>query len=325
MTPHDDASDRVRATLPKLLAAFAGLYLIWGSTYLAIRFAIETLPPFTMAGVRFTVAGAVLYLWSRHLRGVEAPSRSQWRAAAVVGGLLLLGGNGAVVWAEQFVPSGLVALLVATVPFWMVLLDWVAGGARPTPGLVLGLLAGLGGVALLVTGDEVGGAGPSALLGGLAVLGGAFLWAAGSIYSRSADLPSSLRLGSAMQMLTGGAMLLGVGAILGEWAEVDPAAVSARSALALGYLVVFGSLIAFSAYIWLLRVSTPARVSTYAYVNPVVALVLGWALADEPITPRIVLAAVIILAAVVAISLLGGRRPRRRPSGRLSSSTPTEP
>jgi len=226
------------------------------------------------------------------------------------------------------VPSGLAALLVATVPFWMVLMDWLAGGARPTAGLVFGLLVGLGGVTLLVTGDELGGADPSSLLGGLAVIGGAFLWAWGSIYSRSADLPSSLRLGSAMQMLTGGGMLLGAGALFGEWSEIDPGAISTRSALALAYLVVFGSLIAFSAYVWLLRASTPARVSTYAYVNPVVALILGWALADEPITPRIVVAAASSLAAVVAINLLGGRRPRRRArrgaSGDPSSSPPTE-
>lgn len=304
----------VEGSLLQLSVAFAAVYLIWGSTYLAIRFAIETLPPFTMAGVRFVVAGALLYAWTRRVRGVQAPSGTEWRAGAVVGGLLLLGGNGAVVWAEQWVPSGLAALLIATVPLWMVLLEWLAGGARPTGLVVLGLVQGLIGVGLLVGGRELGVSSPATFIGGLAVLAGSFLWAAGSIYSRRAPLPAAPRMGTAVQMLTGGAMLLVAGLLLGEWATVDVHAISVKSALSLLYLIVFGSLVAFSAYIWLLRATTPARVATYAYVNPVVALVLGWALADEPLSPRTLLAAAVILTAVMIINLRSGGSRRRPPN-----------
>lgn len=294
--------------LPAVLAAYAAVYLIWGSTYLAIRFAIESIPPFLMAGVRFTVAGVVLYAWTRLVRKARRPTRAEWSAAAVVGGLLLLGGNGLVVWAEQWVPSGLAALLVATVPLWMVLMDWWTGGPRPGPGLVFGLLWGLLGVGLLVGAPGVETDRPAQLTGAGAVLLASFLWAAGSIYARGASLPRSPRLGTAMQMLAGGVLLLLAGTALGEWGTLDLSAVTLKSALALAYLIVFGALVAFSAYIWLLRVSTAARVSTYAYVNPVVALFLGWALADEPISARTFLAAFVILTAVMLITVRGGGR-----------------
>ena len=294
-----------------MVLAFAAVYLIWGSTYLGIRVAIRTIPPFTMAGGRQLVAGAVLWLWARAL-GAERPTRRQVRDAAIVGGLLLVCGNGAVVWAEQWVPSGLVALLVGAVPLWMVLLDWVwGGGRRPGPLLVVGLLWGLGGVALLVSGDQIAAAGPRDLAGGVVVLMGGVCWAAGSIYSRRASLPRRPRMGTALQMLWGGILLLALGGVGGEWRDFDPAAVSGASLLAVAYLIVFGSIVAFSTYIWLLRVSTPARVSTYAYVNPVVALFLGWALAGEPLTARTVVAAFVILSAVALISVRS--RPRRPP------------
>ncbi len=301
-----------RPTTTRLVAAFAAVYLIWGSTYLAIRFAIESLPPLSMAGVRFAVAGALLLLWAR-LRGVARPTARQVRDSAVVGALLLLGGNGAVVWAEQWVASGLVALLVATVPLWMVLLDWLwAGSVRPTAGVWFGVAWGLVGVALLVSGESLGGVGGRTLAGSFVVLGGSFSWAAGSIYARSARLPAAPRLATALQMLWGGAFLLAAGGLSGEWSAWDPAATTARSALALAYLVVFGSLVAFAAYVWLLQVSTPARVATYAYVNPVVALLLGWAFAGEPLTLRTLGAAAVILSAVVLLNLAGRRPPLRR-------------
>lgn len=296
----------------RLVAAFAAVYLIWGSTYLAIRFAIETLPPLSMAGARFAVAGALLFLWAR-ARGTPLPDRRQVRDSAVVGALLLLGGNGAVVWAEQWVASGLVALLVATVPLWMVLLDWWwAGSSRPSAGVWFGVAWGLAGVALLVSGDSVGGGGGMALAGGLVVLAGSLSWAAGSIYARTARLPVAPRLATALQMLWGGAFLLAAGGLAGEWTAWHPADTSLRSLLALVYLVVFGSLVAFAAYVWLLQVSTPARVATYAYVNPVVALVLGWALAGEPLTARTLVAAAVILSAVVLLNVAGRRPPLRR-------------
>jgi drug/metabolite transporter (DMT)-like permease len=282
------------------------LYLIWGSTYLAIRFAIETLPPLLMAGSRFVIAGGILYTWSR-VRGSGKPGGALWKTAAASGTLMLLGGNGAVVWAEQFVPSGLVALLIATVPLWLVLQDWVsARGARPSPGVVFGLLWGFGGVAILVTGSEIGRAGPSDLLGGVLVLAGAGCWAAGSLIARYGPRPASAAQGNGMQMLAGGFALLVAGILRGEPATFQPTSVSLASGLALAYLIVFGSLVAFSSYIWLLRNTTPAIASTYAYVNPIVALLLGWALADEPLSPRTGLAGFVILSAVMVITL----RPR---------------
>lgn len=296
--------------LAAVLAAFAALYVIWGSTYLGIRFAIETMPPFTMAGVRFLMAGAAIYAWSR-ARGAVPASRAQWRTAVVVGALLLLGGNGGVTWAEQRIPSGIAALLVATTAMWMVVLDALRpGGTRPRPAVVLGLVVGLAGVVLLVGPSRLGGE-PVDPVGALAVAAAAFCWALGSIYQRGAPKAASTLLNVGMQMLSGGALLLVVGWTFGE--RLDVGAVSAKSALALGYLVVVGALVGYSAYVWLLQVSTPAKVSTYAYVNPVVAVLLGWALAGEPLGPRVLAAGA---AVVVAVALITTARavPARPPS-----------
>lgn len=313
------------AATARLLSAFAALYLIWGSTYLAIRFAIETLPPLLMAAVRFLVAGTLLYAWGRG-RGAPRPTASQWRDAAVVGGLLFVGGNGAVVVSQQWVPSGLVALLVASVPLWMVVVDWLWGsrahpGGRAGVGLVMGFL----GVGLLAGAPGVGGT--RELLGAALVVAGSFAWAAGSIYARQADMPPRPRLWVGMQMLAGGALLIPLSALTGEFARFDPGAVSMKSLLALAYLVVFGALIAFSAYIWLLGVSTPARVATYAYVNPVVALFLGWALAGEPLGARSLVAASIIIASVVVITSgpPGGVRRAPRPAAAPSPAAAPPP
>jgi drug/metabolite transporter (DMT)-like permease len=286
------------------------VYVIWGSTYLAIRFAIETLPPLFMAALRFLLAGSLLYAWARS-RGAPRPTPSQWKAAAVVGALMFVGGNGAVVVAEQWVPSGLVALLVAAVPLWMVILDWLFGSRnRPTGRVVLGLLGGLAGVAVLAGSPGVGAGGAHELLGAGLVIAGSAAWAGGSIYARHADAPPRPRLWVAMQMLAGGAFLLPLALAAGEWNRLDVGSISMKSVLALLYLVVFGALLAYSAYIWLLRATTPAQVGTYAYVNPVVALVLGWALAGEPLTLRSLAAAAIIVGSVVIIT--GDGRSRRR-------------
>ena len=286
----------------RLLTAFALLYVIWGSTYLGIRFAIETIPPFLMAGVRFLVAGGILYAFVM-LRGAPAPNRRQWIAASIIGALLLLGGNGAVVWAELRMPSGLVALLVATEPLCVVLIDWARPkGLRPRPGELIGLMLGFAGVAILVS--------PVALLGGglginpldaVVVLFAAVSWALGSIYSRHAPVHQSAFLMTGMKMLTGGFLLLLVGTAAGEWSRLDVGAISAKSWFALAYLIVFGALIAFTAYIWLLKNTTLARASTYAYVNPVVAILLGWSLASEPMNSRVVVAAAVIVAGVVIV------------------------
>lgn len=287
----------------RLIAAFAAVYLIWGSTYLAIRFAVETLPPFLMAGIRFLVSGGTLYAWAR-LRGARKPDWLHWRSAAIIGTLLLLGGNGGVVWAAQFVPSGLTALLITSEPFWVVLLVWLMpGGHRPTGGVILGMMLGLLGIFLLVgPGHLLDGHGVH--LGGAAVLFLASLsWAAGSLYSSKARLPGSGVLSTGMQMLVGGAALTIFGTLVGDWSSLAWPNVSARSLFSLAYLTVFGSIVGFSSYFWLLRNTTPTRASTYAFVNPVVAVFLGWAFAGEAVTPRMLLATAIIILAVMLVIL----------------------
>jgi len=297
-----------RPALARVLAAFAAVYVVWGSTYLAIRFAIETLPPFLMAGARFLLAGAVLYGFVR-ARGAPRPQPVHWRSAAIVGGLLLFVGNGGVVWAERTVPSGVVALLVAMVPLWMVLLEWLRpGGQRPGRAVVLGLVVGFAGMVLLVGPMELAGGGGVDPVGAVTVLVASLAWSVGSIYSRSAPLPSSPLLVTGMQMLAGGGMLTLAGLARGELGDFDPATVSTGSAVAFAYLVVFGSLVGFTAYVYLLKVSTPSRVSTYAYVNPVVAVLLGWLLANEPLNARILGATAVIVAAVAVITTGGARK-----------------
>ncbi len=290
----------------RVALGLATIYLVWGSTYLAIRFAVATLPPFLLAGTRFVVAGSILYGW-RRAAGFQRPTLAQWRAAAIVGGLMLVVGNGGVTWAEQWVESGTTALIVAAVPLWMVLLDWLRPGGRP-PGRSVwaGILVGLLGVGLLFGGPDLD---PRHAFGWLALVVGSIAWAAGSLYSRKAVHPAPL-LATGMQMLAGGVLLLLVGVLVGEPGRVDPGQVTVKSVLALGYLVVVGSLIGYSAYVWLLRVTTPAVASTYAFVNPVVAVFLGWLLAGERITPRIILASTVIVGGVALITLV---RARRRP------------
>ncbi|MEW5926699.1 MAG: drug/metabolite exporter YedA [Gemmatimonadota bacterium] len=296
------ASGAGTASRAQVVAAFAAVYVVWGSTYLAILFAIETIPPFLMAGARFLVSGAALYAWTRS-RGAPRPTRANWRAAAVVGAFLLVGGNGGVVWAEQRVPSGLAALLVATVPLWMVLLDWWrGGGARPRGRTWAGIAVGFLGLGILVGPAELLGGGAADPLGAGVLVLASVLWAIGSVYSRRAALPESPFQATAMEMLAGGALLVLVGSAAGEWGRLDPAAVSGRSLLALAYLVVFGSCVGFTAYIWLLRHVEVAKVSTYAYVNPVVAVFLGWLLAGEPVTARTLAAAAVIVVAVAFIT-----------------------
>jgi drug/metabolite transporter (DMT)-like permease len=317
--PGGPAADPAAA---KLLAAFAAIYIIWGSTYLAIRIAIESIPPFLMAGVRFTTAGLLLLAWAR-ARGAGRVSRRQWLHGTLVGGLLLLGGNGAVVWAEQWVPSGVVAVLVATVPLWMVLVDWLwAGSRRPRLDAWVGLGAGLVGVWVLVGAGGLAALDGPVRVGALVVVGGAISWAFGSILSRELDTPASPRLATAVQMLTGGLLLLLAGAVTGEMGALHLSEVTARSLAALGYLIVFGGIVAYGAYVWLLRVAPPAQVSTYAYVNPVVALFLGWAVAGEPVTPRTLLGAGIIIGAVVVMGRVG-QRARRREARAAASAGPS--
>ena len=290
-----------------IVAAFLAVYLIWGSTYLAIRFAIETLPPFWMAGVRYMIAGGVVFAWGRLHTG-EGPSKRHWREAFVLGALFFLGGNGAVVWAERHVASGIASLLVATMPLWVVLLDWIRPGGR-TPGAVVagGVALGFAGVLVLV--PPIGGSSVTDPLGAIVLVAGALAWAVGSLYARQAELPRSLLLASGMEMIAGGVLLGLAGTCFGELREVSASAVSQRSLLALTYLVIVGSIVAFNAFRYLLDRVAPARVSTYAYVNPVVAMILGWLAADEPFTPRTLFGAMTIVSSVAMV--IAGGAPER--------------
>jgi drug/metabolite transporter (DMT)-like permease len=287
----------------KLVLALAAVYIIWGSTYLGIRYAIETLPPFLMAGTRFFTAGAILFAWSI-ANGDKIRSRSEWLRALALGTLLLLCGNGGVTWAEQYVASGLAALLVATEPLWVVLLNSFITRKRPNFKVGLGLLIGLAGVALLVGRGlrDLGALSTMSVVGVVVVILAGFAWASGSVYSNRHPIKASVSLASAMQMIAGGALLLLTGVVRGEATQVNFERVSWTSILALTYLTFFGSLVAFTAYGWLLKNVAPAVSATYAYINPVVAVFLGWLIASEPLTISMLVAAGIIVASVALIT-----------------------
>ncbi len=284
----------------KLILAFAAVYLIWGSTYLGIRFAIETIPPFLMAGVRFIVAGAILYLFSN--RSKEKLGPAQYKSAAIIGLLMLLGGNGGVVWAEQFINSGLTALLISTVPIWVVIINLIfslekKNSLKNTIGVFLGFI----GLFFLISPEHIISGGSLDLAGALVLIAASLSWSIGSVYTKHAVLPKSGPLSASLQMIAGGIGLMSASLIAGEFTSFDPAAISTRSLLAVIYLIIFGSLIAFSSYIWLLHNAGPSKATTYAYVNPIVAVILGWLLAGEELTSKSIIAAIIIISAVVII------------------------
>jgi drug/metabolite transporter (DMT)-like permease len=286
--------------MTRLVMGFGAIYLIWGSTYLGIRYAVETIPPYLMMGVRHFIAGILVFAWARW-RGAPAPQVKQWWWALSAGALLFLGGHGVLAWAEQKVPSGLAALLCATLPLWTVLLARV-DATEPRLGIEAwsGILLGFGGVILLI--------GPDALrqrldlLAAAGVLSSALLWAVGTSYTRRVDLPSSKILSAAMQMICGGVLLLVAGLLSGETGRLHIQNLTGRSIFSLAYLIVFGSIIAFTVYTWLVSVSSPSMLSTYAYVNPVIAVLLGWALAHESLGARTLMAMAVIVAGVMLVS-----------------------
>lgn len=304
-----------------ILAAFAALYLIWGSTYLGILFAIQSIPPFLMAGVRFFLAGIIMFAIAR-LQGAPKPDLVTWRDALIVGACLLLFGNGGVTVAEQWVPTGLAALLVATVPIYIALLGWITGTApRPTPMVWLGLFGGFVGVALLIGGAFTNSSEPPRdhlALGMSILLLGSLIWSAGSLYSRRARNAPSPFLAAGQQMLCGGALLILAGVVFGEHRGFDPGQISWLSAGAFVYLVVIGALVGFPAYIFLLRHCDPAKVATYAYVNPVVAVLLGTAFAGESLTMRTLLGAGLIIGSVAVVITAQ----RGTPKGAVADPTP---
>ena len=283
------------------LGALLIVYFFWGGTYLGIRFAVQTIPPFLMAGTRFLIAGSAVYLYAR-MRGAAKPKREHWIDAGIVGALLLLGGNGIVSWAEQLVSSSIAALLIATVPLWMILLGLFAKDTRRPNGVVCAaVVLGFLGITILVLPSS--GIGRISLTGVAALLIASLFWSLGSMYSRRARLPGSPLLAVGMQMLVGGALMVVGSGLGGEWSRFHPAQVSARSLFGMGYLVLFGSIIAYNAYIWLLKNADPTWVSTYAFVNPIVAVFLGWLMAGEQLTARSVWATAIIVLSVVIITI----------------------
>jgi drug/metabolite transporter (DMT)-like permease len=310
-----------------LIAAFVAIYLIWGSTYLGIRIAVETMPPFLMIGARFLVAGAIVTGFIALRRGLRVTA-AQWRDNAIIGGLLCLGGTGLVSWSEEKIPSGITTLIISASPVFIVLMDWVAyayfkdgqRGTKPTPIIFLGLALGITGLAVLVGPDVFAGAGgldPWRVTG---LIAATLFWGAGMMYMRYARNPLESFTASGIQMMCGSLWLLLAGIVSGEFSRLNLDAITARSFGAWCYLVVFGSLIAFSAFTWLMKHSTPARVSTYAYVNPIVAVFLGWLILQEPVSPRIFVAAAVIIAGVAIITVAKNRK--RAPA---SSPVPAAP
>jgi drug/metabolite transporter (DMT)-like permease len=295
----------------QLFGGFLIIYVVWGSTYLAIKWAVETIPPFSLGAMRFLLAGGALYAWSRW-RGAPKPTAENWRASAVVGVLLLFVANGGVSWASQRVSSGIESVLVATVPLWLVVSEaWM--GKRPQLAQLLGVVIGLVGVGLLVMpAHGAAGARTTAVdpIGALVLVLGSLSWTVGSLYSRTAPQSRSASLAISMQMLVGGACLTLFAAVTGNWSQLAAGHVTVQSWLALGYLITFGSLIGFSTYMWLLTVASPAAVGTYAYVNPLVAVLLGVWLGGERLPSTAFLAMGIIVGGVAMVNVVGSRKAR---------------
>lgn len=299
----------------RLFAALVTIYLVWGSTYFAIGEAVRTIPPFLMAASRFALAGALLYSL-RRITGAPRPDARQWRSAAIIGGLLILGGNGLVSWAEQRVPSGLAALIVSITPVLMVAMEWARPqGTRPRPAVLAGLLLGFVGMSLLIGPARLETARDADGFSTFICVLAPCLWAAGSIYSRQAPQSPDVLLAAAMQMLTGSICLLVASALTGEFGRFALATIAARSAVSWLYLTFVGSLLGFTAYIYLLKHASPAVASTYAYVNPAVAVLLGWLLGGEIINGRIALAGGLLLGSVALITASRSRtRPKQPPA-----------
>jgi drug/metabolite transporter (DMT)-like permease len=288
----------------KIWIALLTLYIVWGSTYLGIKVAIETIPPFFHAGIRFLVSGIILVTW-QHTAGQQMPTRKQWVSTAIIGTLLLLGGNGLVAWAEQVIPSGVAALIIGSVPMFLVVIEALRpNGIKPNWQAIVGLLIGFAGIFILVGPAEISG--NTAKLnpyGVVALFFACLFWSIGSIYSKSADLPKSSLMSSGAQMLMGSIGLFIISLVTGELNHWDPASISTRSIYGLLYLILAGSLIGFASFGWLLQNAPISLVATYAYVNPVVAVLLGNWLAAEPLEPRIGLAAAIIIGSVIFINM----------------------
>jgi len=286
-----------------IIVAFLAIYIIWGSTYTGIKYAIQSIPPLLMSGIRYFIAGLILYLFAL-AKGAPKPTMQHWKNTTIIGALLLLVGNGAVASAEMLIPSGIAALIVCSVPIWFALFAWLFfKRGKPGAKTIIGIVIGFAGILVLV--------GPGAILNtgiginpiGVAIITfGTIGWSIGSLYASKASLPSNHITTTGMQMLTGGALLIIAGIANGETAQFHPLLVSKHSIMALIYLIIFGSMIAFSAYGWLMRVVAPSLVSTYAYVNPVIAVFLGWFFFNEPIDKFTIIGSLIIIVALILIT-----------------------
>jgi len=293
----------------KRLLAFASIYLIWGSTYLAIRYGIESFAPYRMMGVRSLIAGSILYLWGRR-QTTERLSSAHWRSAFLLGALFFLGGHGCLAWAEKRIPSGVASLLVATIPVWLALFEISLGRIRFTPRLVLGLALGFCGVLFLTEPAKLLPGESMDVLGTVVVLLSATSWAVGTIVSRGIPVPQSSILFSGMNLLAGGTLLLLASFLSGE--TPPSAEVSLRSLAAVSYLIVFGSIVGFVAYMWLLRVETASKVGTYAFVNPGIAVFLGWLAGGEALSGRILLATALMVSGVAILVTSKGEKSHDR-------------
>lgn len=308
----NNAAQKNRKHTITIFLAFAAIYTIWGTTYLGIRIAVETIPPFFMAGARFLFSGMLIFLILR-IRGVPMPKRFHWRSAVIIGALLLVGGNGLVTWSEQQVPSSTAALVVATVPLWIALFDWlIFKGNRPGKRVTIGLALGLIGIALLIGPGQFLGTASFSLSALLILLLAPILWSLGSLYSRQANLPQNTFMSTAIEMLAGGVLLIVAGLVTGEATQLNVAEFSTRSLVAVIYLTIFGSIIAFTAYIWLLKYVPATKVATYTYINPLFAVFLGWLVLSETITATTITATFIIILAVILITAPGLNRPSTR-------------
>lgn len=290
----------------KIWFALITLYIVWGSTYLGIKVAIETIPPFFQGALRFLISGLIILIWQKS-SGQAMPTRKQWISTFIIGTLLLLGGNGLVSWAEQFIPSGIAALIIATVPLWLVIMEAVRpGGIKPTWQAIVGLIIGFVGIFILAGPAEISGSKTNLdTFGVVALLFATLLWALGSIYSKSADLPKASMVTTGAEMLMGSIGLMVVSLLTGELHGWDPTGISARSIGGVIYLILIGSIAGFGSYIWLLQNAPISLVATYAYVNPIVAVILGYLFANEPLEPRTWIAAAIIIGAVIFINSKG--------------------
>ncbi len=314
--------DKSKNSLAVLIALLT-VYIVWGSTYLAIRIGLDGWPPFMLGATRFIVAGIILWFLGWRRKESFPKKWVELRTAIIAGFLMLTLGNGMVVWSEQYVTSGMTAVIIATVSLWMMGLESLRPGGEPMSwAKFFGAVIGLAGVATLMADELFNGRDANVFIGQLALLGASFAWAAGSIYSKHAPMPKSTLMGSSVQMLAGGFALLILAGYNGEYTEFDAsAALSGRSLWALIYLTIFGSCIAFTAYTWLLRHSSPALASTYAYVNPVVAVFLGAIILDEPVTMKLILGSALVLLSVFVI-----QRARMRLAARLKhAALPSQP